>query len=161
MSENVIQHDVSGVRFPPPLYYLIGLLVGFGIYLLFPVKLAKPSHGLIVHVLGAIWILLGLLLFIWALLTFRRVGTSPIPHVPTAVLTPDGPYRMTRNPMYLAMALISVGIGLAVNMLWPLLSVPVTLVLIDRLVITKEERYLETKFGDTYRQYTSRVRRWI
>jgi protein-S-isoprenylcysteine O-methyltransferase Ste14 len=161
MNENNPQQDTSGIRFPPPFYYLIGLLVGFGIHLLFPVKLAKPSHRLIVDVLGGSWILLGLLLFIWAQIAFRRAGTSPIPHVPTAALTPDGPYSVTRNPMYLSMAMFCVGISLVANMLWPLLSVPVAIFIIDRIVVPKEERYLEAKFGDEYRQYKARVRRWV
>lgn len=161
MSENAVQHDTSGVRFPPPLYYLIGLLVGFIIQRFYPIYLAKPGHRIITDVLGGIWIFLGLLLAGWALLIFHRVGTSPIPHRPTTALALDGPYRLTRNPMYLAMALICIGIGLAVNMLWPLASVPVVMVLVDRMVIAREERYLANKFGDHYRDYLKHVRRWI
>jgi len=161
MSENPVQQDVSGVRFPPPFYYLIGLAVGYGIHWLYPIRLSKPEHHLIIYTLGAIWILLGLLLAVWAMLTFRQAGTSPNPTRATAALAVQGPYALTRNPMYLGMALICVGVGLLANMLWPLLSVPLVLVLIDRVVIRKEERYLEAKFGDLYRQYKSRVRRWI
>lgn len=161
MPDNTAHTDTSGVRFPPPLYYLTGLLIGFVIQRFYPIYLAKPNHHLIVYTLGGIWIFLGLLLAGWALLVFRRAGTSPIPHRPSTALALDGPYRLTRNPMYLAMALICVGIGLAVNMLWPLVSVPVVMVLVDRLVIAREERYLEGKFGDPYRDYRKRVRRWI
>lgn len=161
MSENTVQQDTAGIRFPPPFYYLLGLIVGFVIQYFYPVYLARPGHRQIMYTLGAIWIVLGLVLFIWALLTFRRAGTSPIPHIPTTALTGNGPYRLTRNPMYLAMALFSVGVSLTANALWPLLSVPVAMVLIDRLVIRKEEHYLDAKFGDAYRQYRSRVRRWL
>lgn len=161
MSDNHEPNDTSGVRFPPPLYYLIGLLVGFVIQRFYPIYLAKPGHRVITYTLGGIWIFLGLLLIAWALFSFRRAGTSPIPHVPSTALALNGPYRLARNPMYLAMALICVGIGLAVNMLWPLLSVPVVVVIVDRTVILREERYLEAKFGDSYRQYKSRVRRWM
>lgn len=161
MPDNTAHTDTCGVRFPPPLYYLIGLLIGFVIQRFYPIYLARPGHRIITDVLGGIWIFLGLLLAGWALLIFRRAGTSPIPHRPTTALALDGPYRLTRNPMYLAMALISVGIGLAVNMLWPLLSALVVVVIVDRMVIVKEERYLESKFGDPYRDYLKRVRRWI
>ena len=161
MSENDVQHDTSGVRFPPPLYYLIGLLIGFVMQRFSPIYLAKPGHRVITYTLGGIWVFLGLLLAGWALFSFRRAGTSPIPHVPTVALVSGGPYHLTRNPMYLAMALVCVGISLALNMLWPLLSAPVVMVILDRMVIRKEERYLETKFGDAYRQYQARVRRWI
>ena len=161
MTDDTANTNTSGVRFPPPFYYLIGLIIGFVIQRFYPIYLAKPGHRVITHTLGGIWIFLGLLLIAWAMFSFRRVGTSPIPHVPTTALTSDGPYRLTRNPMYLAMALICVGIGLAFNMLWPLLSVPIVMVIVDRMVIHKEERYLETKFGDQYRDYRKRVRRWI
>ena len=161
MSDNAVHKDTSGVRFPPPLYYLIGLLIGFVTQRFHPLYLAKPGHRVITYTLGGIWVLLGLLLAGWALFCFRRAGTSPIPHLPTAALVSNGPYRLTRNPMYLAMALVCVGISLAFNMLWPLLSVPVVMVVLDRVVIRKEERYLEAKFGDAYRQYKARVRRWI
>jgi protein-S-isoprenylcysteine O-methyltransferase Ste14 len=63
--------------------------------------------------------------------------------------------------MYLSMAMFCVGISLEVNMLWPLLSVPLVVIIIDRIVIRKEERYLEERFGDEYRQYKKRVRRWV
>ena len=161
MTDNAVPEDTSGVRFPPPFYYLIGLVIGFVIQYFFAVHLAKPGHLRITYTLGAIWVLLGLLLAGWAFMTFRRAGTSPIPHVPTTALASDGPYKLTRNPMYLALALVSIGISLLANALWPLLSVPVVLVIVDRIVICKEERYLETKFGDNYRQYKTRVRRWI
>lgn len=161
MSETTVHQDTSGVRFPPPLYYLIGLITGFVIQYFYAIHIGRPGHRAIEYALGGIWILAGLLLMGWALFTFRRAGTSPIPHVPTKALTAAGPYRLTRNPMYLGMALISVGVSLAANALWPLLSVPVALVLIDRLVIRKEECYLDIKFGDAYREYRSRVRRWL
>jgi protein-S-isoprenylcysteine O-methyltransferase Ste14 len=161
MSDSTVHKDTSGVRFPPPLYYLVGLLIGFVIQRFYPIYLAKPGHRVITYTLSGIWVFLGLLLAGWALFSFRRAGTSPIPHVPAMALVSNGPYRLTRNPMYLAMALVCVGISLALNMLWPLLSVPVVIVILDRMVIRKEERYLETKFGDIYRQYKTRVRRWI
>lgn len=161
MTETAVHQDTSGVRFPPPLYYVIGLIVGFVIQYFYAIHLGRPGHQVIEFALGGIWILAGLLLMGWALLTFRRAATSPIPHRPTTALTGDGPYHLTRNPMYLGMALVSIGVSLAGNALWPLLSVPVALVLIDRLVIRKEERYLEMKFGDQYRDYRKRVRRWL
>ncbi|MGH2509637.1 MAG: methyltransferase family protein [Ktedonobacteraceae bacterium] len=161
MSEVTAQHDISGIRFPPPLYYLIGLAVGFGIYWLYPIRLSKPEHHLIIYTLGISWLLLGGLLAGWAFLTFRQAGTSPNPTRATTTLALQGPYTLTRNPMYLAMGMVCIGISLLVNMLWPLLSVPAVLVIVDRVVIRKEERYLEAKFGDGYRQYKSRVRRWV
>ena len=161
MSDSLSQPATSGVQFPPPLYYLIGLLAGLAIQWAFPVRLSKPGHHLIIYTLGTGWILLGALLAGWALYTFRQAGTSPNPTRVTTKLAVEGPYTVTRNPMYLGLAMLCIGISLLANMLWPLLSVPLVVAAIDRLVILKEERYLETKFGDAYVQYKRRVRRWI
>ncbi|HVC29427.1 MAG TPA: isoprenylcysteine carboxylmethyltransferase family protein [Gammaproteobacteria bacterium] len=161
MSEDNTQQDNPGIRLPPPLYYLIGLLVGYGIYWLLPVRLSKPGYRLIVYTLGASWILLAVLLIGWALRTMRKAGTSPNPMRATSALALDEPYTLSRNPIYLGMAMLCIGISLMANMLWPLLSVPVVMVIMDRMVIRKEEQYLEAKFGDEYLQYKKRVRRWI
>ncbi len=161
MSEDNIQQDTSGIRCPPPLYYLIGLLVGYGLYWLLPVRLSKPGYVLIVYTLGASWIFLAVLLIGWALHTLHKAGTSPNPMRATRALALDEPYTLSRNPIYLGMAMLCVGISLLSNMLWPLLSVPLVMVIVDRIVIRKEERYLEAKFGDEYRHYKKRVRRWV
>lgn len=161
MSEAQTQPETSGVRFPPPFYFLIGLLIGFIFQYAYPIRLARPGHHWIVYALGGLWIFLGLLLAGWALFGFRRAGTSPIPHAPSSALVSTGPYRLTRNPMYVALALVSIGVGLLGNALWPILSVPVALVLVDVLVIRREERYLDGRFSDAYRSYRRRVRRWI
>jgi protein-S-isoprenylcysteine O-methyltransferase Ste14 len=92
---------------------------------------------------------------------FRRAGTSPDPHEPTTALALDGPYRLTRNPMYLGMALVQGGLALAGNALWPLLALVPVIWVIRTQVIDKEERYLEAKFGGEYRAFKERVRRWI
>jgi len=161
MPEDSTQQDSTGIRFPPPLYYLSGLVVGYGVHWLYPIKLSRPEHLVIIYTFGIIWILFGVLLTGWSLLTFRMSGTSPNPARATSALALQGPYTLSRNPIYLGMAMVCVGISLLANMLWPLLSVPVVVVIVDRVVIRKEERYLETKFGDEYQQYKKRVRRWV
>lgn len=161
MPEANTQQDTPGIRFPPPLYYLIGLLSGYGMYWLLPVRLSKPGYALIVYTLGASWIFLAVLLIGWALHTLRKAGTSPNPMRTTSALALDEPYTLSRNPIYLGMTMLCIGISLLSDMLWPLLSVPIAVVLIDRIVICKEESYLEKKFGEEYRQYKKRVRRWI
>ncbi|MGH8278119.1 MAG: methyltransferase family protein [Gammaproteobacteria bacterium] len=161
MPELATPHDTSGVRLPPPLYFLVGLIAGFVVQHFYPIHLAKPGHQVIVYGLGGLWIFLGLLLAAWALFGFHRGGTSPFPHAPSSHLVAGGAYRWTRNPMYLALALVSIGIGLLANALWSIVSVPVALALVDLLVVRREERYLDRRFGDAYRAYCSRVRRWI
>ena len=88
-------------------------------------------------------------------------GTDPIPFNPSTRIVAHGLYRFTRNPMYIGFALWTLGLAILVDSAWMLLAGPIGLVLIDRIVITREERYLERKFGKEYLNYKRRVRRWI
>jgi protein-S-isoprenylcysteine O-methyltransferase Ste14 len=83
------------------------------------------------------------------------------PYKPTSALVVDGPYRYSRNPIYLADALIYIGISVVIDTLWPILLLPIALAVLQQGVIAREERYLERKFGDQYRQYQASVRRWL
>jgi protein-S-isoprenylcysteine O-methyltransferase Ste14 len=153
--------DSSGVRFPPPGIYVLGLLVGFGLEHVWPLRIVPSRIALGVQVAGALLIAIGLALPIWAVLTFRAVGTSPIPTRATTAVASGGPYRFTRNPMYLGLGLVSAGVACLANALWPLLLMPLVLALVQRLVISREERYLEHKFGESYLAYKAQVRRWL
>ena len=101
------------------------------------------------------------MLVTWSFKRFRVSGTSVIPVRPTTVIVMEGPYRFTRNPMYLGMLLLYVGVACWLGFLWPLVLAPVLVWLITVSVIGREERYLNRKFGDEYRQYQTRVRRWL
>jgi protein-S-isoprenylcysteine O-methyltransferase Ste14 len=92
---------------------------------------------------------------------FRRAGTSMIVTNPTTAMVTSGPYRFTRNPMYLGMAFLYIALALAFGVIWALIVLPAVIVAVDRLVIAREEPYLEAKFGDRYRAYKRRVRRWL
>jgi protein-S-isoprenylcysteine O-methyltransferase Ste14 len=153
--------DNSGVVFPPPLIYVALLIVGFILQFFWPLRLVAPIHAIVARVFGTALIVLGFILMAAAVGMFRSVGTSPIPVKPTTALAFKGPYRFTRNPMYLAMLLVSGGIALLGNALWPVLMLPIMAIIVDRTVIRREERYLATKFGEPYKAYTSQVRRWI
>jgi protein-S-isoprenylcysteine O-methyltransferase Ste14 len=118
-----------------------------------------PGH--LGHVAGAVCLLLGLALLTWWASSFRRAAT-PIPtRAETTALVTDGPYRVTRNPGYLSFALIYVSIALLADAPWVLVPLPFVLVLIDRGVIQREERYLERRFGEEYLTLKRRTRRWI
>jgi protein-S-isoprenylcysteine O-methyltransferase Ste14 len=95
------------------------------------------------------------------MVVFRKYQTGIAPWDPATALVTEGPYRRTRNPMYLGMAALYGGIALGFGLLWALALLPVVILLIDRVVIRREEAYLETKYGDAYRDYRNRVRRWI
>lgn len=143
---------------PPPLLYLGVLAIGLGLHLAFPVRVVPRGIALVA---GGIACLLSAALGGTGLWALRRAGTSQNPRRPTTALVVSGPFRISRNPLYLSLLCLYVGIGLLVNGLW-LLLLAVPLITVLRLgVIGPEERYLERKFGDEYRRYRSRVRRWL
>jgi protein-S-isoprenylcysteine O-methyltransferase Ste14 len=150
--------EVSGVRIPPPLFYLAGLLLGFALELMWPIQGPPPAVSVTVAVAGC---LVWLLLDGTAMVSFRRADTSMIPFKPSTALVVTGPYRFTRNPMYVGMAALYLGLAVAVGLIWALILLPVLLVAVDRLVIAREEPYLERRFGEDYRLYKQRVRRWL
>lgn len=153
--------DRSGVRIFPPLIFAAGLAAGFVLQWLYPVTIVAEAFEPPLRVVGVACILAWLLLAIWAILTLRRIGTSPNPAGPTTSLAFVGPYRFTRNPMYLGLALLTIGLALVTNALWPLVLLPLVLFVLVRAVIAQEERYLAGKFGEPYREYMVRVRRWL
>jgi protein-S-isoprenylcysteine O-methyltransferase Ste14 len=155
------EDGTAGIRILPPLVFLAGLLAGYAIWWFWPVPVAPGEWSFAIRVAGGVAVVLGVWLAIAAVLTFGRVGTPPEPHKPTTALALDGPYRLTRNPMYLGMALVQGGLALAGNALWPLLALVPVIWVIRTQVIDREERYLEELFGGEYRTFKERVRRWI
>jgi protein-S-isoprenylcysteine O-methyltransferase Ste14 len=111
--------------------------------------------------LGLAVLLLGARLVRSAEAAMKRAGTDPRPAHPSIAIVTDGPFRWTRNPMYLGTTGLYLGVTLLVNALWPLaLLVPLFLVL-HWGVVLREERYLEAKFGEPYQVYCAQVRRWV
>jgi protein-S-isoprenylcysteine O-methyltransferase Ste14 len=150
--------DTAGVIAPPPLIFLSALVIGFGL----DIVIGNGSLPWIVALpVGAAAIITGVGLMGSFVEAFRRAGTPLDPYTPSEAIVTDGPYRLTRNPGYLGMALTYAGIAIASNALWVLALLPVAIAVIDRGVIAREERYLERKFGAPYLNYKSRVRRWI
>ena len=153
--------DHAGVVIPPPLIFLVPLLVGILLDRRSPWPIRIESGPALVAA-GVLAILAALSLALSAVATFRRQGTTVLPmRRPTRTIVDDGPYRFTRNPMYVGMALAYVGGALLLNSVWPLLLLPAPLLTVDRYVIPREERYLRAKFGDEYSAYTRKVRRWF
>jgi len=152
--------DTSGVGFPPPLLYAGGFVAGVGAHRLLPVRV-WPEPPAIASLLGWGLLVAGGLLVASAAYLFRRAGTTPNPTKPTSALVIWGPYRFTRNPMYVGMAALYVGGTLLLSDPWPLAFLPIVITLVQRRVIAREEAYLERRFGDEYRTYKARVRRWI
>jgi protein-S-isoprenylcysteine O-methyltransferase Ste14 len=147
-----------GVIAPPPLIYLGFLLTGLVLDHFWPVGFLPGSWR---GPLSVLLIAIGLVLIALGLHEFMRVGTKVSPHQPSTALATGGIYAYTRNPLYLALTLIYLGIAAATNAIWMLLLVIPLLILIRYGVIAREERYLRVQFGEEYRQYKARVRRWI
>jgi protein-S-isoprenylcysteine O-methyltransferase Ste14 len=150
--------ETAGIRFPPPLAYLAGLLAGAVLELAFPIDGPPTAVRIAVAAAG---VAASLYLGLGATGRFQRAGTAVIPFSPTTALVTSGPYRITRNPMYVAMAFLYVAIAVGFGLIWALAVLPLVLVVIDRLVIAKEEPYLERLFGQQYLDYKRRVRRWL
>ena len=150
--------DRSGVVVPPPLFYLAGLLVGFPTQWAYPAAILPEVE---LRGIGLGLILASIVIASLAIATMKRAETSHNVFEPTTTIVTRGPYRFSRNPMYLSLTMLYLGIAVTANALWVLLLVVPILAAMHRLVIVREERYLERKFGDTYLRYRSRVRRWI
>lgn len=143
---------------PAPIIFVAVLLVGVLLSLIFPVNFLPRVVAVVV---GAVCFLLPFVLGFAALGAMRRARTSVNPYRPTTALLTEGPFRLSRNPMYLGMVIQYVGLALLFNALWAIALLPLALVVVHFTVIKREERYLEQKFGEEYRVYKASVRRWL
>jgi protein-S-isoprenylcysteine O-methyltransferase Ste14 len=150
--------DRPGVIARPPLLYGAAFLAFLVLRWLWPMPIF--GHG------RALWpglalIVLGVAIAIWGINAMRATGTNVDPTLPTTAIVVSGPFRFSRNPLYLALTLAYSGLTLAFNEWWGVVVLIPLLVVMHRGVVVREERYLERKFGERYRQYRSRVRRYL
>ena len=150
--------DSPHVLILPPLLYLLGVAVGFILHLLAPRSIAPRP---LAYVMSIALLVASIGLGSWARLHLKRRGTPVDPRQPTTALVTDGPYRFSRNPLYLRVTLLYLGFAFLVNDVWLLAVLPLVLIVLYVGVIRREERYLEAKFGDEYRAYKATVRRWL
>ena len=146
---------------PPPVIYLIGFVAGWLIDRRWPLETFGPEHGRTRIAIATVFLVCWLVLMMSAVITFRRARTAIIPVLPASTVVTTGPYRVTRNPMYVSLVALYVGASLLVNSWWPLILLPAVVLLIDRAVIAREERYLRSAFPAEYAAYCDRVRRWV
>jgi protein-S-isoprenylcysteine O-methyltransferase Ste14 len=134
-------------------------MAGLALHWLVPLRFlpaAVPARWI-----GATVFVLALALFAWAIVTVTRAGSNVPTNRPTTTIVASGPYRFTRNPIYLGMVFALIGLAIAFDILWLLLMLVPFALVIRYGVVAREEAYLERRFGDVYRGYRSRVRRWL
>jgi len=142
----------------PPLVYLISLAAGALIQIATPFPFLPGALAL---PLGAPLVVLAIALFSYSVAKFQAAGTPVPARKPTTVIVRAGPYRFSRNPIYLAFSLFQLGIAIWVSSLWLLATLVAAVALIHYVVIPREEQYLERRFGAQYLEYKASVRRWL
>ncbi len=156
------KRDSPDVRIVPPVVPVATILAGIGLNYLLPIDLGFAIDTPWRYWIGGLIIVGSVACFgAWPVLLFRRTGQSPIPRTPTTEIVERGPYRITRNPMYLMMVLGCVGVAVLLWNVWILIMIPFCARILNLYAINPEEVYLEENFGDAYRAYKRRVRRWI
>lgn len=152
------EKDIPNVIAPPPLIFLSGLLVGCFINWFFPVNFLPKT---LATTAGIALMAAGLTIILTAIWQMRQAKTNVEPWKPTTAILDTGLYAVSRNPIYLGMILIYIGIGFLFDLIWFLPPLAAVLLTVHFGVITREEKYLTGKFGDEYLNYKNRVRRWI
>jgi len=150
--------DNAGVITIPPIIYLVGILLGLMIHYIYPIGFLSES---ISTWSGVLLLLMAIPIVLFAVLAFKRAETPIDVNKPTTGIVIYGIYRLSRNPMYVSLAFVYLGIACWVNSLWILMFMVPVLVVVNQGIIKREEQYLVQKFGDEYLRYKSEVRRWI
>jgi protein-S-isoprenylcysteine O-methyltransferase Ste14 len=150
--------DNPGVIAFPPLIFALCLVVGTAVHVAFPIRVLPLATS---RIAGTILICVAGGTAFWARQVMTKDGTNIRPDKPALAIVASGPFRLTRNPMYVSLCLLQVGIALLIDGLMPLLLVIPLVLMLHFGVILREERYLEAKFGGRYVTYRSRVRRWL
>jgi protein-S-isoprenylcysteine O-methyltransferase Ste14 len=142
----------------PPIVYPCAIILGLSLHYAWPVRLVSHAVGV---PLGGTVLLVAIALFLYAVRTFRAAGTPVPADRPTTTIVRTGPYRWSRNPIYLSFSLLQVGLAFCFSNLWLLATLIPAVALMSFVVIPREERYLETRFPSDYLPYKASVRRWL
>lgn len=161
MSECANTKETAGVAVRPPLLFLSGLLVGAVAGWLVPLDAGPALAGPPRWIAGAAVALVGVTLMAWSLRLFSASGTPVQTSKATNAIVTTGPYRFSRNPIYLGLSLIYIGIALGLALWWALALLPLIWIILHFGVVRREEAYLEARFGEAYESYRARTRRYI
>ena len=146
---------------PPPALFLLSYIAGEGLERIAPLPLAWLISVRGANILGILFLAVGVILVLICVTFFLGAKTTPIPYRRAATLVTWGPYRLSRNPMYVGATLIYLGVAALRGVLWPVLLLPIPLLLLNAFVIPQEESMLRATFGAAYERYCARVRRWL
>jgi len=149
------------MRIPVPWVFILLYLAGLAIQRVLPIMIEPPGLAWIIRVAGFVFIALGIVLAFSALGIFRKTKTTTVPHETPSSLVTSGPYRFTRNPMYVGLTLEYLGVAEARLDLWPVILLPLLLAYVNFVVVPVEEQNLRGVFGDAYQEYGARVGRWL
>ena len=152
--------DVAGVVALPPFIFLGSLVTATVFEVVVPLPVLG-AHAIARYLAGAALAACGFVMIGMGIRRLVTAGTNIPPNLPTTALVVDGIYRRTRNPLYLGATFVYLGLAVAAGSLWAIMLVVPLLWVINVGVIAREESYLERKFGDAYRAYKARVRRWV
>ena len=149
------------MRVPVPWVFILVYLVGVAVQHFLPVVIRLPNLASIIRVAGFVFVGVGIAVAFSAVGIFRKTKTTTVPHETPSTLVISGPYRFTRNPMYVGLTLIYLGVAGTRNEIWPVIVLPLLLAYINFLVIPVEEQNLHGVFGVEYQKYSERVGRWL
>lgn len=147
-----------GIIVPPPIIYLVGFLFAYAMNRFYSIPMFGPPLSIVLALIAA---MPSAILGLWSLMEFWRARTNPFPHKPSSSLVVIGPYRITRNPMYVSLALLYIGFGFLLGISWVFVFLPAVIFVMHYYIIRREESYLESRFGEQYLAYKQQVRRWL
>jgi protein-S-isoprenylcysteine O-methyltransferase Ste14 len=154
-------HDYADVVVKPPFLFAGAIVLGCLLSWFIPLGPGLGSANGRALAVGGSLALIGLALSALSVREFRRAGTSVVPGDPSTVLVEAGPYRFTRNPIYIGLVLFYFGLAIVATSVWMLLLLIPVLIILQRGVVEREEAYMQAKFGEPYRKYQTRVPRWV
>lgn len=160
IATTVVKKDHPGVYIPPPILYVVIFLLGIFLQRKYPLP-ARLFSLTIAKVLGVLFIIITLVFLINSIRQFIVTRNTIVPIRPATSLQTTGIYAITRNPMYVGLLSLYIGLACMIGSWWNFILLPVVVVVVNVLVIRKEEKYLEREFGGEYREYRGKVRRWI
>ena len=154
--------SVSAVmRIPVPWVFILLYLAGLAVQRVLPIAIPSPALAWVIRVAGFVFVGVGIAVAFSALGIFRKTKTTTVPHETPSTLVISGPYRFTRNPMYVGLTLIYLGVAGTRLDVWPAIVLPLLLAYVNFVVIPVEEQNLRGVFGDAYQEYGARVGRWL